>query len=433
MDAHPSAPPALRRALGWPALTFDAVGLILGAGIYSVIGLAAGTAGEGLWWSFVVASAAALLTGLSYVELATMHPVAGAEYVYLREAFPTRRWAPPLVGWMLVASGAATGAAVALAFAETLRLFVDWPPTAVAGALLLAATAINLVGVRESSRFNVLFTLVEVGGLVLFIALGASAEGFGDALAVAPGAGLLPAAALVFFAYMGFEGVANLAEEARDPARDLPRAVLLSLAITTALYVLAALAAVALLPAATLAESPAPLADAAARATPRAAGVLAGIGLFATANTALLQLLVSSRTLLAMARGGDAPRALARLSPARRTPTVASVALLGGSLVLVPLGDLRLAAGVASLSALVAFGAVHASLIALRYRRPDLPRPFRVVGSIGRFPVLPAVGLATVLVLVAQLEAAAWAVGGACAAAALVLGARRGARDRRAN
>jgi APA family basic amino acid/polyamine antiporter len=106
----------LRRSLGLGGLTFYGIGLILGAGIYSILGEAAGVAGEALWLSFLLASLAALLTGLSYAELATMFPKAGAEYVYLRESWPRTSWLPGTLGWVLVASGVATTATVALAF-----------------------------------------------------------------------------------------------------------------------------------------------------------------------------------------------------------------------------------------------------------------------------------------------------------------------------
>lgn len=121
--AAPSGAGALQRSLGLGSLTFYGVGVILGAGIYSILGEAAGVAGEALWWSFLLASLAALLTGLSYAELATMFPQAGAEYVYLRAAWPRASWLPGTLGWVLVATGIATTATVALAFAGYASLF----------------------------------------------------------------------------------------------------------------------------------------------------------------------------------------------------------------------------------------------------------------------------------------------------------------------
>jgi basic amino acid/polyamine antiporter, APA family len=139
----------LRRSLGLGSLTFYGVGLILGAGIYSILGEAAGVAGEALWLSFLLGSLAALLTGLSYGELATMFPKAGAEYVYLREAWPGMSWLPGTLGWVLVVAGVATTATVALAFGGYGSEFVEVPSPAIALALVGAAVALNLVGVRR--------------------------------------------------------------------------------------------------------------------------------------------------------------------------------------------------------------------------------------------------------------------------------------------
>ncbi len=411
----------LRRTLGLPSLTLYGVGIILGAGVYSVIGVAAGRTGEGLWSSFVIGALVALLTALSYAELATSHPRASAEYAYLRRAFPRGRPAAFATGGLVALSGAATSATVALAFARYLQDFVTISPVLVALALLALATAVNVVGLQASSWVNAIFTLIEAGGLVLFVVLGTRADGFGDALAATPHTGLISGAALVFFAFLGFENIANLAEEAREPARDLPRAILGSLGIATALYVLVALAAVALVPAAELAASDAPLADAARSASRRVAGALGGIALFATANTALVSLLTASRVIFGIARDGDLPRPLAATLPGRDTPWVASLVVLGLACALLPLGNLGVISSVSSFAALVAFAAVNAALIALRLREPGLARPFRVPGAIRGVPVLPVLGGLAALALVTQLAPLALAIGGGALVALVAL------------
>ena len=232
---------SLKRALGLPSLTFYGVGIILGAGIYSVLGAAAGRAGSALWISFAISSVVALLTAFSYAELATMYPRAGAEFTYLRNALPRWPGLSLVTGLLVALSGAATAATVAIAFAGYLQTFLDVPPALVAWGLVAAATALNVVGVKESGWVNAAFTLLEAGGLVLFIVLGAGSERFGAALSAAPAFGVVSGAALVFFSFLGFENIANLAEEAKEPKRDLPRAIFLSLGIATTLYILVAL------------------------------------------------------------------------------------------------------------------------------------------------------------------------------------------------
>lgn len=404
--------PVLRRALGLPALTFFGVGQILGAGIYSIIGAAAGEAGEALWLSFLVAALVAFLTGLSYAELATALPEAGAEFVYMREALPGRPWVSTAVGIVIIAAGVGTAATVAIAFAGYLRSFTPVPAAVGAAALLAAATALNVAGIRESTWANIVFTVVETAGLIMVIAFGAGDPHFGEALLVRPHPGVLAGAALVFFAYLGFEDIANLAEESARPERDVPRAIVLSLAVTTLLYILVGLAAVALIAPEELEASASPLATAVGPGRPVAARALGAVALFATANTALITLIVTSRMMFGMARAGDLPPALSRLTR-RGTPWPAAFVALAGSLLLLPFGRVAFVGGLASLAALAAFTAVNFSLILLRRRRPDLVRPFRVPGQVRGIPVLPILGMAAASGLAAQLPRDVYAGAGA--------------------
>ena len=411
----------LHRSLGLGSLTFYGIGLILGAGVYSILGEAAGVAGEALWMSFLLGSLAALLTGLSYAELATMFPQAGAEYVYVRAAWPGASWLPGTLGWVLVVAGFATTATVALAFAGYASLFIAFPPWMIAGTLVTVAVAVNVVGVREASWANIVFTLIEAAGLVALIVVGARDPDFGRVFLAAPHVGILGAAALIFFAYLGFEDIANLAEEAKRPARDIPRAILIAVAVSTGLYVLVAAASVALLEPARLATSASPLADAMQVGAPRLVGALGGVALFATANTALITITAASRLLFSMARGGDAPSPLARTLARRKTPAAAIVVAGLGALMFLPLGTIGLVGSVASLLALVAFASVNAVLVRLRFTRPEEERPFRVPLQLGRVPVLAAIGLFVVVVLMMQFEVRAYGIVAVALALAFVV------------
>lgn len=401
----------LKRALGLPSLTFYGVGIIIGAGIYSVIGAAGARAGDALWLSFALSSVVALLTALTYAELATMYPEASAEYTYLRHAFPRWPHFALITGLLVALSGTATAATVSIAFAGYLGTFIDFSPFLIAWALLAAATVLNILGIKETARVNAAFTLLEVGGLVLFVIVGATSNEFGKALSAKPDAGVLAGAALVFFSYLGFENIANLSEETREPGRDLPRAILLSLGIASILYVLVALAAVALMPPEQLAETSAPLADAARTKAPWVAGALGGIALFATANTALVSLLVAARIVFGMARDGSLPKRLAAIHERRQTPHVATLIVAALAAALIPFGKIAVVASLSSFGALLAFAAVNLALITLRYREPRAARPFRVPMSFGKFPMLPALGLAATLVTATQIDRAALLAG----------------------
>lgn len=402
----------LRRSLGLGSLTFYGVGVILGAGIYSILGAAAGIAGEALWWSFLLASLAALLTGLSYAELAAMYPRAGAEYVYLRVAWPNAAWLPATLGWVLVATGMATTATVSLAFAGYASRFASFPPWQVAVAVVVGGATLNALGVNEASWANIVFTLIEVAGLMALIIVGARDPDFGRVFTTAPHAGVLGGAALIFFAYLGFEEIANLAEEARWPGRDLPRAILIAVAVSTTLYVLVAAASVALMNPARLATSASPLAEAMQAGAPRLAGALAGVALFATANTALITIMAASRLLFAMARGGDAPPLLGRTLARRQTPVAAILLVAAGALLCLPLGGVGLVGSIASLLALVTFAAVNAALVRLRFTLPEASRPFRVPLAWRRVPLPALVGLVVVLLLLMSFEPLAYGVAG---------------------
>ncbi len=401
----------LKRVLGLPFLTFYGVGIILGAGIYSVIGVAAGRAGGALWVSFLISAVIAGLTGLSYAELATMYPRAGAEFTFLQRAFPKVPQIALVAGLLVAISGAATTATVAMAFSGYLRSFVAVPVVIGVGVLLVVVTLINMLGVKEAAWVNVIFTLLEVGGLVLFIALGFSSEHRAPSMPSSP-AGVISAAALVFFAYLGFENIANLAEEAKRPERDLPLAIFLSLIIATLLYVLVSLAATWLQSPVLLSASEAPLVDASRGASDTVARILGGVALFATANTALAAMLSASRVLFSISRSGELPVALSRILPKRKTPWVATLVVACVAGALVPLGNVAVVASFSSFAALLAFALVNGALIVLRYRERDVRRPFRVPLSVYSFPVLPALGIIATIAVATQLEPSALVSGG---------------------
>ncbi|HXF88682.1 MAG TPA: APC family permease [Xanthobacteraceae bacterium] len=395
---------ALKPILGPVELTFYSVGVIVGAGVYSIIGAAAGLALQGLWLSFAIGAGVALLTAFSYAEMATSYPHAGAEYIYVRRAWPKAHWLSFGIAMVILIGAAASSTTVAIAFGGYLRFFVDVPPLLSALFLLAACTALNIWGVRESSMANIMFTLIEVGGLLFVVAAGLARESGPPPPPVEAQPAILAAAALLFFVFLGFEEVANLTEEVRRPGRDIPLALFISIAVTTALYVLVALAVVHMATPAELAASEAPLATAMERVWPSAGGMLSAIALFATANTVLITLIAGSRLAFSMARDREIHDAFARLLDTRQTPWLAAILLFVMSAILLPIGSVRLLAEMSSFAALMAFLVVNLALISLRYQQPHHARPFRVPGAIGRLPVLPVLAIASILVLMVHFD-----------------------------
>jgi amino acid transporter len=412
----------LQRSLGLPALLFYGVGVIIGAGIYSILGAAAGIASRGVWLSLLMASAPALLAALCYAELASRFPRAGGAYTYFREAFPSLGSGAFLVGFAIAATQAATAATVSMAFGGYVALFAPVPIWVSALLLLGACTALNVAGIREATWATILCTSIEVIGLLVIIGAGSLSGRFGEGAFDVRWAAIPPAAALCFFVFTGFEGLVNLAEESKQPERRLPLALLASLAFTTVLYVAVALGAVALVSPEALAGSSFPLATAAGAAHPKLALLLGWIALFSTANTALITLVVGSRLLYGMADQGDLPALLGRTLEGRRTPWIAALALGVAAAALLPLGSVAWVGSVSSLITLAIFAAVGCALIALRRRAHERRPGFRVPWSVARVPLPAALLVVCALALATYFEAKVHLVAGAILAAGLTLG-----------
>ncbi len=394
----------LKKSLGLGFLTFYGTGMILGAGIYSVIGKAAGETGYSLWIGFIFAAIMALITGLSYAELSTMYPKAGGEFVYLSHAFEKQGWLAKTIGMAMVFSGIATACTVALAFSGYLNEFIEMPTMLIAGAVLFLATFVNLVGVKESGWTNILFTLIEIGGLLLFIGLAWTTDKFGTNLSMQIHWGTLSGTALIVFSYFGFENIVNLAEEAKDPEKDLPRAILISIGVSTLLYILVSVAALALLTPQALAESDAVLAVAARTKSEKIAQILGAIALFSTANTALIAMIGSSRVLYGMGKAKAIPKYLSKVSKSRQSPWVAILFCGGASWLLLPLGRIESVAAVSSLATIISFFAVNIALISLRFSNPNKKRPFKTPFSFRRVPILPVFGALLSVLFISQFS-----------------------------
>lgn len=408
MRAHkPEHAPKLKKELNLFYVTLYGIGIILGAGIYAIIGKGAALAGNSLWLSFVFAAIIASFTGLSYAELSSMYPKTAAEYNYTKQAF--RRRSPSfLVGWVIILAGLMSSATVSLGFAGYLSQLVSMPIVLGAVFLVIALSILNFIGIKESARFNVVSTLIEFSGLLIIIILGIGFIGNPgiDYFQSPQGLhGTMAAVTLIFFAFIGFEDIVNISEETRNAQRIVPKALLISLAVCTVLYILVALSVVSILPWEDLAASEAPLADVAvARLGPVALPLLSFIALFATGNTVLIMLIATSRVIYGIARDRALPKKLSRIHPKRRTPYV-SIFLVMVIVSLIALSNtLESAAKLTNISIFMAYLVVNLSVIKLRYSRPGYKRPFRVPLNIGRFPLLPALGVISCLLMLSYFD-----------------------------
>ena len=387
-------PPELRRALGLADAVGIGFGAIVGAGIFVVTGIAAGVAGPALLLALPLAGVAAAANALSSAELAASYPRAGGTYEYgWRVLHP---WAGFAAGWMFLASKTAAAGTVGLGIAAYLaRLAPGVPRRAVALAAILLFTAVNALGVRRSSAVNLGIVAVSTVSLVLFAAVGLARFDAAHLRPFAPAGprGVLQAAALLFFAYTGYARVATLGEEVREPRATIPRAILVTVAGVSVLYLAVALAAVGGAGAGPLTRTAAPLADAA-----RAMGagwletVVSAGAVCAMLGVLLSQLLGLSRMVFAMARRGDLPGALARVDARSGAPVRATLLVGAAAALAAGLGTLRGIAAAASFAILLYYAI--ANLSALR-----MPREAKLYPD-----AVPAVGLAACALLAASLS-----------------------------
>jgi APA family basic amino acid/polyamine antiporter len=407
------APPvtALRRSLRLWQVTVSGIGIVVGAGIYVLVGEGAAEAGSAVWLSFALAALLSGITALSYCELASMYPSAGVEHDWSSRAF--NPFAGFLAGWMMVAAYVIAAAAVSLGFAQYLQHFFDVDVRIAALSLLAVLTIIVISGIQRSIWLSVLLAFLQIGGLVLVIAVGVPHFGERPVLEGATVTGVMSGAALVFFAFIGFDDIATLSEETHDAATVIPRALLLTLLISTVLYMLVGLSAVSVVGADALGASDRPLALVIERDLGATGGdVVSWIALAATANTTLLVITAASRLLYAMARANALPRWLTAVGGRGAAPYAGALATFTVAAAFTLPGDLGLVASVTDFAVYCTFLSVNLSVIALRFRAPDRPRPFRIPVDIRRVPVAAVAGVGTILTMVVFLEPAAWVLGG---------------------
>ncbi|MFI9402256.1 APC family permease [Nocardia sp. NPDC052316] len=424
---------ALKRAVSTPLLYFFILGDILGAGVYVLVGAVAGKTGGAIWLPLLTALLLATLTAGSYAELVTKFPRAGGSAHYVTTAFGPA--AGSLVGFCMLAAGLVSVGALARAFAgDYLQALVSLPSMAVVVVFLAALAALNIRGIKESLRANVAATLVELGGLVLIIGLGAWIIVRGDAdldrltqVGTAEhGAfgAVLAGTVLAYYSFVGFETSVNLAEEVEQPRKSYPTALFAALLTAGVVYVLIGIVASASVPTEQLSQSSGPLLE-----VVRAAGaipdwVFSLIALVAVANGALLTGIMSSRLAYGMARDGLLPPVLSRILAGRRTPWVAILATSAVSLLLALTGEVDSLAATLVLLLLIVFSSVNAAVLVLRKTEGEADH-FRIPTAV------PWLALASCLFLFTRIEGEVWVRGLILVGIGVLLAAVNAARARR--
>ncbi|GLY95041.1 amino acid permease [Actinoplanes sp. NBRC 103695] len=414
----------LKKAVGASQLTAMGVGAIIGTGIFVVIGEGAGVAGPAVILSFVLAAVACAFSALSYAELASSIPVAGSAYTYTYATLgEIVAW---IIGWDLILEYGVSVAAIAVGWGGNLNAFLDSAfgvalPDAISKSpedggvfnlpavfIVLAITFLLVRGVTESARVNFVMVVIKLTVLLFFIVVAFVNFGTGNFQNFAPSGvdGVTSAAAIIFFAYIGFDAVSTGSEEARNPSKDLPLAIIGSLVICTIFYVLTAVGALGIASPDQMKESDAPLAAALDQGAgiSWAAGILALGAVVAITSVVLVIMYGQTRIFFAMCRDGLLPEKLATVNQRYGTParlTIGLGVLIAILAALVPLSEI---VKLVNIGTLFAFVLVNIGVIILRRTRPEMPRPYRVPWS----PVLPILGVLFAVYLMTDLPIDTW-------------------------
>ncbi|MFD7836877.1 amino acid transporter [Streptomyces sp. NPDC059761] len=428
----------LRRSLTMWQLTMISIGATLGTGIFVVLGEAAPKAGPAVTISFIIAGLTALFSALSYAELAGSVPVSGSSYSY---SYATMgEFIAWVCGWCLVLEYAVSVSAVAVGWGQYLNELLDGTigvtlPEKLSAAplgdggiinlpslvVVLLAMVFLLRGAKESARINTIMVIVKIVTLVLFIGIGVMGIKSGNYAPLAPlgVTGISAAASTLFFSYIGFDAASTAGEEAKNPKKDLPRAIMLSLGIVTILYCLVAFVAVGAMPWQDFEGTEAALAQIMTNVTGDSfwGVVLAAGAVVAIASVVFAVLYGQTRILFAMSRDGLVPKVFAKVDEKTGAPraNVVIVSLFCGALAaFIPLGEL---ANATSIGTLFAFALVNIAVVILRRTKPDMPRTFKVA----LFPVTPILGFLACGYMMYSLPTATWVAFGVWMAVGLVV------------
>ena len=374
--------------------------MIIGAGIYVLIGKVSGIAGYGVWLSFLIASFLAVFTGLSYAELSSNFNDNSAEYIYVKKSIGSE-FVAEVVSWLIILSSILSGSVVALGLAGYLGSIIGLKNILMIAILtILVFSYINYKGLKLSSKINDVATLLEISGLVAIIV--------GAIYVLIKGNFNLPSIAsfninkvvigsiLSFFAYIGFGSIVKITEEVKEPQKNIPRAIILSIGITTILYVLVAFAAVILVSPSKLYLSHAPASLIASYISPHLANVIGLIAIISTSNTLLLILISTSRQIYGLAKHNVFPRLFSHVYGSSPIYSIILVSLL--TVLFVFYKDIVLIADITNIWIFVVYFFVNLSVVVLRFKSNT--SKFKSPGNIGKLPIFAIFGMITSLMLI---------------------------------
>ncbi|MBV1696088.1 MAG: amino acid permease [Hyphomicrobiales bacterium] len=373
---------ALRRSLSLPLLVLYGLGVTVGAGIYVLVGAAAGRAGALAPAAFVIAAIVMGLSAASFSELAARMPVSAGEAVYVKEAFGSP-WLSVLTGLLVITAAVVAAATIAKGAAGYLQVFLPLPTIVLALSVIVVMGLVASRGIAEAAGVAAAMTVNELSGLLAIIAAGLFLKpsligGLSEAAHIPTDAavwrGMLSAAMLAFFAFIGFESIVNLAEEAHAPARQLPRAIFLTLAVSTLLYILVVLVALAFATPEELGAAPAPLSLVFQRTTGASPMVLAAIAVCATVNGIIAQFVLASRVLYGLARQGSLPAVLGRVHAGTQVPHLATAVVVAVAALLALSAPVETLAEWTTRVMLGIFILVNLALVRLKLRGAPAPR-----------------------------------------------------------
>jgi APA family basic amino acid/polyamine antiporter len=400
----------LKRSLSLFDATAMALGAIIGAGIFVISGVAAGLAGPAVIVAIMIAGGVSSFTAFSFVRLSSKYAQEGGPYVYAK--YVISDFAGFITGWIWLFANVVAGATVSIGLASyVIALFPQFPlvPIAVSGILIL--TVFNIVGIKQSSIFNVVLVLLKLSALALFIIIGSSHLNFSLYQPFVPNgiSGVLSAAALIFFAYTGFGRPATAAEEIKDPTRTIPRSIVLSLVLSSIVYILVGIVSIGLIPYQDLANSGSPLSDAISHGTniPWLKVFVSFAAIVATVSVLLTTVIGVSRVSFAMARDGLLPKFMSKTHNRFATPYLA-VLVSGVVMAILPMiSGLKQIANVTNFGSLTAYALVNLCAIIL-VKRESIKKITK--RSLVRLAI-SSIGLVSCVSLLYFLSPQSWLIG----------------------
>jgi basic amino acid/polyamine antiporter, APA family len=383
--------------------TLAGVGLIVGAGIYVLIGSAAGFAGNGIWISFLIAAFVAILTGFSYAELSSIYEDDSGEYSYIYHTFGKKL--AFIIGFIVLLAGIIGTSAVALGFAgyfNSLFGFNNLIITAIS--IVILFLLINLNGIKKSMKINELFTLLSILGLVFIIALAIPKFGSVNYFDYTSIKGIFKASSLIFFAYLGFDSIIQLSEETKNAKKNIPKALLMSIVISTIIYILVAFACISVINWQVLSASSSPLSDVANALLGSKAGLfLTIIALLSTSNTILLGLISRSRMIYGMSKHYTKLNFLSKVNHKTNVPVFAVIFTASLIIIFTLIGNIDTVASITNFGVFITFASINLAVIKSRYIKHSKEK-FHEPINFGKFPVLALIGFLSSIFMIFNID-----------------------------